>query len=215
MGQKVNPIGIRLGFIRKTNSFWYPDGNTFANILKCDLNVREFLLKKIPNSVGVGKILIERVSRNIKITINALKPGVIIGKKGRGIEKLKLQLNSAFGVLVVINVEEIKEPDLNALLVARNMAIQIQRRVNHKRVMKKVVSSAMKQGAKGVKVALSGRLGGIDIARCEWIKEGRIPLHTLKANIDYGLSEARTAFGVVGIKVWIYKSDIILNKRKT
>ena len=211
MGQKVNPIGIRLGFTKKSNSFWYPDGNTFSNILKTDLLIREYIMNKFSRSAGVSKIFIERVGRNVKIAISAIKPGMIIGKKGEDIENLRLRLSEMFNISIVINVEEIKKPDLDAYLVSVNVASQLKKRITFRRAMKLAIESVMKQGAKGVKISISGRLNGADIARREWSKEGRIPLHTFRADIDYGFSESKTTYGVIGVKVWIYKGDA-LNK---
>jgi small subunit ribosomal protein S3 len=207
MGQKVNPIGIRLGYSKKSNSFWYPDGDTFANTLKNDLEIREFILNTLPKSSSISKIFIERISQNVKISINTAKPGIVIGKKGEDIEKLRTKLSSLYNISVTINVEEIKKPDLDAYLVAESISSQLKRRVMFRRAMKRAVVNAMRQGAKGVKVAISGRLGGADIARREWYREGRVPLHTFKADIDYGFSEAKTTYGVIGVKVWIYKGD--------
>lgn len=207
MGQKVNPIGIRLGYSKKSNSFWYPDGDTFANTLRNDLEIREFILNTLPKSSSISKIFIERISQNVKISINTAKPGIVIGKKGEDIEKLRTKLSSLYNISVTINVEEIKKPDLDAYLVAESISSQLKRRVMFRRAMKRAVVNAMRQGAKGVKVSISGRLGGADIARREWYREGRVPLHTFKADIDYGFAEAKTTYGVIGVKVWIYKGD--------
>lgn len=207
MGQKVNPIGIRLGYSKKSNSFWYPDGDTFANTLKNDLEIREFILNNLPKSSSISKIFIERISQNVKISINTAKPGIVIGKKGEDIEKLRTKLSNLYNISVTINVEEIKKPDLDAYLVAESIGSQLKRRVMFRRAMKRAVVNAIRQGAKGVKVAISGRLGGADIARREWYREGRVPLHTFRADIDYGFAEAKTTYGVIGVKVWIYKGD--------
>ncbi|HIH2763473.1 MAG TPA: 30S ribosomal protein S3 [Candidatus Azoamicus sp.] len=214
MGQKVNPIGIRLGFTKKSNSFWYPDGDSFANILKSDLEIREYIIKTLPKSSAVSKIFIERIGQNVKIEISTAKPGIVIGKKGEDIEKLRSKLSNSYGISVNINVEEIKKPELDAYLVADNIATQLKKRVMFRRAMKRAIMNAIKQGAKGIKVAVSGRLGGAEIARREWYKEGRIPLHTFKADIDYGFSEAKTTYGLIGVKVWIYKGDITFTKDK-
>lgn len=214
MGQKVNPVGIRLGFIKKSNSFWYPDGDTFANILKNDLMIRKYILDNLPKASAISKIFIERINQNVKIAISTARPGIVIGKKGEDIEKLRSKLSTIYNISVSINVEEIKKPDLDAYLVAENIATQLKRRVMFRRAMKRVVVNAMRQGAKGIKVSVSGRLGGAEIARREWYKEGRIPLHTFKADIDYGFAEAKTTYGIIGIKVWIYKGDVILLKDK-
>lgn len=209
MGQKVNPIGIRLGFIKKSNAFWYPDCDTFANMLKSDLLIREYIMTHFAKIAGISKIFIERVGKNVKIVVSAVKPGMIIGKKGEDIEKLRLKISCLFNISVIINVEEIKKPDLDAFLVAENVASQLKKRITFRRAMKRAVGNVMKQGAKGVKVSISGRLNGADIARREWSKEGRIPLHTFKADIDYGFAEAKTTYGVIGVKVWIYKGDFV------
>jgi len=214
MGQKVNPIGIRLGFIKKSNSFWYPDGDTFANILKSDLMIRKYILDNLPKASAISKIFIERINQNVKIAISTARPGIVIGKKGEDIEKLRSKLSNLYNISVSINVEEIKKPDLDAYLVAENIAAQLKRRIMFRRAMKRVVVNAMRQGAKGIKVSVSGRLGGAEIARREWYKEGRVPLHTFKADIDYGFAEAKTTYGIIGIKVWIYKGDVILLKDK-
>lgn len=213
MGQKVNPIGIRLGFVKKSNSCWYPDGESFSNTLKNDILIREYIMNNLPKAAGISKIFIERISKNVKIIINTIKPGIIIGKKGEDIEKLRIKLGILFKISVNINVEEIKKPELDAYLMAENISSQLKKRVMFRKAMKRVASSAMKQGAQGVKMCVSGRLGGVDIARREWHKEGRIPLHTFKADIDYGFTEAKTTYGVIGIKVWVYKGDIVLEKK--
>jgi len=214
MGQKVNPIGIRLGFFRKSNAFWFPDGNTFAETLKSDLNIRSYIKNRIPKSALISRILIERISQNVKVIICTARPGIVIGKKGEEIEKLRTELSNIYKVSISINIEEIRKPDLDAYLVSHNIAVQLKRRVMFRRAMKRAVLSTMKQGAKGIKVSVSGRLGGSEIARREWYREGRIPLHTFKADIDYGFSEAHTTYGVIGVKVWIYKGDIILSNNK-
>ena len=176
MGQKVNPIGIRLGFIKKSNSFWYPDSDTFANTLKNDLMIRDYILNNLPKSSSISKIFIERISQNVKIVISTAKPGIVIGKKGEDIEKLRSKLSGLYRISVSINVEEIKKPDLDAYLVAENISSQLKRRIMFRRAMKRAVVNAMRQGAKGIKVSVSGRLGGAEIARREWYKEGRVPL---------------------------------------
>jgi len=214
MGQKVNPIGIRLGFFRKSNAFWFPDGNSFANTLKDDLEIRSYILKKIPKSALISKILIERISQNVKVVIYTARPGIVIGKKGEEIEKLRMELSSVYNISISINIEEIRKPDLDAYLVSYNIASQLKRRVMFRRAMKRAVLSVMKHGAKGVKVSVAGRLGGTEIARREWYREGRIPLHTFKADIDYGFSEAHTSYGIIGVKVWIYKGDIVLGSKE-
>lgn len=215
MGQKVNPIGIRLGFVKKSNSFWYPDGDSFANILKSDLKIREYIMNNLPKAAAISKIFIERIGKNVKIVINTAKPGIVIGKKGEDIEKLRFRLSSLYSISAIINVEEIKKPDLDAYLVADNVAIQLKKRVVFRRAMRRAVSAAMKQGAKGIKVAISGRLGGAEIARKEWYREGQVPLHTFKADIDYGFSEAKTTYGIIGVKVWINKGIAFSVKKES
>lgn len=214
MGQKVNPIGIRLGFIKKSNSFWYPSVDTFADTLRCDLEIRDYILKSLPKSSLVSKIFIERLGQTAKIIISTAKPGIVIGKKGEDIEKLRLKLINLYKLSITFDVEEIKKPDLDAFLVADSIAMQLKRRVVYKRAMKKAVTNSMKQGAEGIKISVSGRLGGAEIARREWCKEGRIPLHTFKADIDYGFSEAKTTYGLIGVKVWIYKGDVVVVRKK-
>ncbi|HFL8819389.1 MAG TPA: 30S ribosomal protein S3 [Candidatus Azoamicus sp. OHIO2] len=213
MGQKVNPIGIRLGFIKKSNASWYPDGDSFANILKNDLNIRSYIKNKLSKNASISTIVIERIGQSVKIIINTAKPGLVIGKRGEDIEKLRTELNKLYNITVNINVEEIKNPELDAYLVAENVATQLKKRVMFKKAMKRAVSNAIKHGAKGIKVAVSGRVGGTDIARREWYKEGRIPLHTFKADIDYAVAEANTVYGIIGVKVWIYKGDVILKNK--
>ncbi len=214
MGQKVNPIGIRLGYIRRSNSFWFPEGNSFAKTLESDIRIRTFIFKSLPPFSSVSNIIIERINKNVKITICTAKPGVVIGKKGEDIERLRLKLSNIYNISVSINIEEIKKPELDAFLVSESIALQLKKRAVFRKVMKRAVISTMKQGAKGIKVSVSGRLSGVDIARREWYKEGRVPLHTFRANIDYGFSEAKTTHGVIGVKVWIYKGDIIPNEKK-
>jgi small subunit ribosomal protein S3 len=215
MGQKVNPIGIRLGFTKESNSLWYPNCDTFANTLKIDISIRDYINKNLSKSYSISKIFIERLGRSVKIFIFSSKPGMVIGKKGEDIEKLRSNLSKLYNISVNINVEEIKKPDLDSLLVAENIGMQLKRRIAFRRAMKRAVSNAIRQGAKGIKVSISGRLGGADIARREWYKEGRIPLHTFKADIDYAFTEIKTTYGMIGIKVWIYKGDIIISNNKS
>jgi len=212
MGQKVHPTGIRLGYIKDWNSVWYADSKDYAKKLLSDMEVRTFLLEKLKKA-SVSKIKIERPAENAKVTIFTARPGVVIGKKGEDVEKLRLKLNKIMGVPVHINIEEIKKPELDSKLVADSVAQQLEKRVMFRRAMKRAVQSAMKMGAQGVKVQVGGRLGGAEIARSEWYREGRVPLHTLRANIDYSTSEAMTTYGIIGVKVWIFKGEIMPGKQ--
>lgn len=210
MGQKVNPIGYRLGTTRTWDSRWYAKGN-YAELLQEDVRIRKYINKKF-ESAGISKVEIERAAKNLKINIYSSRPGIIIGKKGAGAEALKNDLAKHCEVKSAeptLNVYEVKKPDLDAKLVAENVKQQLERRVSFRRAMKKVISSAIKGGAKGIKVQLSGRLGGADMARTERYREGRVPLHTIRADIDYGTAEALTTYGITGIKVWVYKGDIL------
>lgn len=207
MGQKVNPVGIRLGISRDWDSVWYADKHHYADMLNADLKVREFLFKKLAKA-SVGRILIERPAQNARITIFTARPGVVIGKKGEDIERLKQEVSKMMaGTPVTINIEEIKKPELDARLVGENIAQQLEKRVMFRRAMKRAVQTSMKAGAEGVKVCISGRLGGAEIARSEWHREGRVPLHTLKADIDYAHIEALTTYGIIGVKVWIFRGE--------
>ena len=208
MGQKVNPTGIRLGIVKKHTSVWYAEGEEYANNLLVDLQVRDFVKKRLANA-SVARVEIERPAKTAKITIYTARPGIVIGKKGEDVEKLRGVLTEKMGIPVQINIEEIRKPDLDAQLVADSVASQLERRVMFRRAMKRAVQNAMRQGAEGIKVQVGGRLGGAEIARSEWYREGRVPLHTLRANIDYGLEEAHTQYGVVGVKVWIFHGEIL------
>ena len=207
MGQKVNPHGLRVGVIKDWDSRWYADAD-FADYLVEDYNIRTFLKKKL-YSAGVSKIEIERASDRVKIIIYTAKPGIVIGKKGEDVEKLRQKISAIAGVPAQVNISEIRKPDLDAKLVADSIASQLERRVMFRRAMKKAIQNAMRAGAKGIKVEVSGRLGGAEIARSEWLREGRVPLHTLRADIDYALSEAVTTYGVIGVKVWIFKGEVL------
>lgn len=213
MGQKVHPVGIRLGYIRESSARWFPEGNSsrsFAQILASDLEARKYVQQRLPEAAGVSGVLIERTGRKVRITIRTAKPGVLIGKKGEDIEKLRVDLSKKMGgVQVHINIEEIRKPELDATLVARNIAQQLERRIMFRRAMKRALTTAIRLGAKGIKVAVSGRLGGAEIARREVCREGRVPLHTLRADIDYGTAIAKTTYGVIGVKVWIFKGEVI------
>lgn len=206
MGQKVNPIGIRLGNIRDWDSKMYAE-NEYAQILHADIKAREFVKKKHKNA-SVSKVLIERPHKNAKVTVFAGRPGVIIGNKGKGIEELKAELSKIMSVPVHVSIEEVRKPELDANIVAQNVAQQLENRVMFRRAMKRAVSNAMRLGAEGVKITVSGRLGGAEIARSEWYREGRVPLHTLRADIDYATGSAHTTYGVIGVKVWIFKGEV-------
>ena len=208
MGQKVHPTGIRLGVVKDHNSVWDADSNTYANNLINDLEVREYILKKL-DAASVSRVKIERPAQTARITIFTARPGIVIGKKGEDVDGLRKELSAKMGVPVHINIEEIRKPDVDARLVAQNVAQQLERRVMFRRAMKRVVQNAMRQGAQGIKVQVGGRLGGAEIARTEWYREGRVPLHTLRADIDYATYEAHTTYGVIGVKVWIFKGEVI------
>ncbi|CAL4324774.1 30S ribosomal protein S3 [Buchnera aphidicola (Thelaxes suberi)] len=208
MGQKVHPNGMRLGIIKAWNSIWFSNSQDFANNLHSDYQVRQFLKKKLIKA-SISKIHIERPSKSIKVTIYTARPGIVIGKKGEDVEKLRLKISQITNLPTQVNIFEIKKPELDAQLVADNITSQLERRVMFRRAMKRAVQSAMRQGAQGIKVEVSGRLGGAEIARREWYKEGRIPLHTLRADIEYSSSEAKTTYGILGVKVWIFKGEIL------
>jgi small subunit ribosomal protein S3 len=208
MGQKVHPIGIRLGIVKDWSSRWYAPSKDFANTLCADLKVREYLRVKLA-AAGISRIQIDRPARNAKITVYTARPGVIIGKSGKEIETLRDEINKILKVPVHISIEEVRKPELDAKLVADSIAQQLEKRVMFRRAMKRAVTTAMRLGAKGIKICVSGRLGGAEIARSEWYREGRVPLHTLRADIDYGLGEAFTTYGVIGVKVWIFKGEVL------
>ena len=213
MGQKVNPIGIRLGIIKDWNSKWFA-GKRYAEFLNQDINLRSELKKKLMGA-AVSKILIERPANNAVVTIQTARPGVIIGKKGGGIETLRNENSKKLGVPVHLNIEEIKKPELDSTLVAESIAQQLEQRVMFRRAMKRAVTSALKSGAKGIKICVSGRLGGAEIARSEWYREGRVPLHTFRADIDYGTAESKTTYGIIGVKVWIFKGEVLPQKKRS
>ena len=208
MGQKVHPIGIRLGVVKDHNSVWYADSKSYAQNLINDIEVREYILKKL-DAASVSRVKIERPAQTARITIFTARPGIVIGKKGEDVDGLRKELSEKMGVPVHINIEEIRKPDVDARLVAQNVAQQLERRVMFRRAMKRVVQNAMRQGAQGIKVQVGGRLGGAEIARTEWDREGRVPRHTLRADIDYATHEAHTTYGVIGVKVWIFKGEVI------
>ncbi len=207
MGQKVNPIGLRLGINRTWDSRWFA-GKTYGNLLHEDIALREYLDTRL-NQAGVSKIVIERPAKRARVTIHTARPGVVIGKKGADIEKLRQDLSKMTGGDVALNIVEIRKPELDAKLVAENIAQQLTRRVAFRRAMKRAVQSAIRLGAQGIRINCGGRLGGAEIARMEWYREGRVPLHTLRADIDYGTAEAKTTYGICGVKVWIFKGEIM------
>jgi small subunit ribosomal protein S3 len=208
MGQKVHPTGIRLGIVKEHTSVWYADNKNYAHQLITDLQARAYITKVLDHA-SVSRVVIERPAQTARITIHTARPGIVIGKKGEDVDKLRKDLTQKMGVPVHINIEEIRKPDLDAKLVAQNVAQQLERRVMFRRAMKRVVQNAMRQGAEGIKVQIGGRLGGAEIARTEWYREGRVPLHTLRADIDYSTYEAVTTYGILGVKVWIFKGEVI------
>lgn len=210
MGQKINPTGFRLAVNRDWSSRWYADGKSFGNILREDIQVREYLKRKLKHA-SVGRVVIERPAKNARITIHTARPGVVIGKGGDDISVLNKDLQRLMGVPVHVGIEEIRKPEVDAQLIADSIAQQLEKRIMFRRAMKRAMQNAMRAGAKGIKIASAGRLNGIEIARTEWYREGRVPLHTLRAIIDYATSEAQTTYGIIGIKVWVYKGDLLPN----
>jgi len=208
MGQKIHPTGFRLSVTRNWASRWYAGNGNFAQMLNEDLKARAFLKLKLKNA-SVGRIVIERPAKNARFTIYSSRPGVVIGKKGEDIEVLKSALTKIMGVPVHVNIEEIRKPEIDSQLIADSIAQQLEKRIMFRRAMKRAMQNAMRLGALGIKIMSSGRLNGIEIARCEWYREGRVPLHTMRADIDYGVSEAKTTYGIIGVKVWVYKGDTL------
>ena len=208
MGHKVNPIGLRIGINRTWDSRWYADGADYAGLLLEDLSIREHLKKRLAQA-GVSRIVIERPAKKARITIHSARPGIIIGRKGADIETLRKELSKKVGSEVHLNIVEIRKPELDAQLVAESIAQQLERRVAFRRAMKRAVQSAMRLGAQGIRINCAGRLGGAEIARTEWYREGRVPLHTLRAEVDYGVGTAKTTYGTCGVKVWIFKGEIM------
>ncbi|MEP2945741.1 MAG: 30S ribosomal protein S3 [Lentilitoribacter sp.] len=208
MGQKINPIGFRLGINRTWDSRWYADQGEYGDLLHEDMKIREYLVKELKQA-GVSKVVIERPHKKCRVSIHTARPGLIIGKKGADIEKLRKKLSDMTNSETHLNIIEIRKPEIDATLVAQSIAQQLERRVAFRRAMKRAVQSAMRLGALGIKITSAGRLGGAEIARTEWYREGRVPLHTLRADIDYGVAEALTAYGICGIKVWIFKGEIL------
>ena len=210
MGQKIHPTGFRLSVTRNWASLWYANKKNFAPTLAADIKIREYLKKKLAHA-SVAKVTIERPAKNARITIHSARPGVVIGKKGEDIETLRTDLRRMMGGDVGLNIEEIRKPEIDAQLVADSIAQQLVKRIMFRRAMKRAIQNAMRLGAQGIKLMSSGRLNGIEIARCEWYREGRVPLHTLKADIDYGFSEAKTTYGIIGVKCWVYRGDRLAN----
>ncbi len=208
MGQKVNPTGLRLGIVANHRSVWYAEREMYADYLLNDLKVRDYLRKRLAQA-SVSRIEIERPAQTARVTIYTARPGIVIGKKGEDVERLRAELYGIMRVPVHINVEEVRKPEIDALLVAQNVAQQLERRVQFRRAMRRVIQNAMRLGAKGIKVRVAGRLGGAEIARAEVYHQGRVPLHTLRADIDYAIAEAKTTYGIIGVKVWIFKGEVI------
>ena len=213
MGQKVHPTGIRLGITTDWNSKWYAK-NDYAKLVNEDINLRKFVKNKL-SKAAVSKIQIDRPAKNARVTIHSARPGVIIGKKGGGIDSMKQEMSKMLGIPVHVNIAEIRKPELDSTLVAEAVAQQLESRVMFRRAMKRAVTTAMRSGAQGVKIFVGGRLGGAEIARSEWYREGRVPLHTFKADIDYGTAEAHTTYGIIGVKVWIFKGEVDPKQKKT
>ena len=214
MGQKVHPTGIRLGIIKDWTSTWYADSKNYAEYLNADIKVRDFLRKKLANA-SVSRIQIERPAGNARVIIHTARPGIVIGKKGEDIESLRIQVSNMMGVPTHVSVEEIRKPELDAFLVAESVAQQIERRIMFRRAMKRAVTNTMRLGAEGIKITVSGRLNGAEIARTEWYREGRVPLHTLRADIDYATAEASTTYGIIGVKVWLFKGEIFGHEKNS
>jgi small subunit ribosomal protein S3 len=208
MGQKIHPTGFRLAVTRNWSSRWYAASKDFASMLKGDIEVRDFLKKKLAHA-SVGRVVIERPAKNARVTVYSARPGVVIGKKGEDIETLKAELQRKMGVPVHVNIEEIRKPEIDSQLIADSIAQQLEKRIMFRRAMKRAMQNAMRLGAQGIKIMSSGRLNGAEIARTEWYREGRVPLHTLRADIDYGTSEAKTTYGIIGIKVWVFKGEVM------
>jgi small subunit ribosomal protein S3 len=208
MGQKVHPVGIRLGIIKDWTSKWYADSKHYADYLNTDLQVREYVRKRLANA-SVSRIQIERPANNARVIIHTARPGIVIGKKGEDIDRLRNDITNMMGVPATVSVEEIRKPELDAYLVAESVAQQIERRIMFRRAMKRAVTNTMRLGALGIKINVAGRLNGAEIARSEWYREGRVPLHTLRADIDYGVAESNTTYGVIGVKVWIFKGEVM------
>jgi len=212
VGQKVNPISFRLGVIKSWESRWFANNKNFGDVLEEDLKIRDFLKKKLEYA-GITRIDIERASERVRIILHTARPGLVIGRRGAEIEKLKDELTKITNKSILLDVEEVKNPEIDANLIAQNIALQLERRVSFRRAMKRAIQVAMQQGAKGIKIMVSGRLGGAEMSRTESYKEGKIPLHTLRADVDYAFEEARTTYGVIGVKVWVYKGEVLKDKK--
>ncbi len=208
MGQKIHPIGFRLAFNRNWASRWYANNKNFPGMLLEDIKVRDYLKVRLAQA-AVSRVVIERPAKNARITVFSARPGMVIGKKGEDIERLKADLQKMLGVPVHVNIEEVRKPELDAQLIADSIVQQLQKRIMFRRAMKRAITNAMRLGAQGIKIMSAGRLNGIEIARTEWYREGRVPLHTLRADIDYGFSEAKTSYGIIGVKVWVFKGEVI------
>jgi small subunit ribosomal protein S3 len=208
MGQKIHPIGFRLAFNRNWASRWYANNKNFPGMLLEDIKVREYLKKRL-SQAAVSRVVIERPAKNARITVFSARPGMVIGKKGEDIERLKSDLQKMLGVPVHVNIEEVRKPELDAQLISDSICQQLQKRIMFRRAMKRAITNAMRLGAQGIKIMSAGRLNGAEIARTEWYREGRVPLHTLRADIDYGFSEAKTSYGIIGVKVWVFKGEVI------
>ncbi|RTK93689.1 MAG: 30S ribosomal protein S3 [Neisseriaceae bacterium] len=214
MGQKIDPRGFRLAVTKDWSSRWYANNQSFASNLEEDLKIREYLVKNFGRRAAIGRVVVERPAKSIKVTLHTARPGVVIGKKGEGIEQIKKELQKFTSTPLHLNVEEIRKPELNSQIIADQVAQQLEKRVAFRRAMKRSMQAAMKLGAQGIKIETSGRLNGIEIARSEWYREGRVPLHTLRADVEYATAEALTTYGIIGVKVWVYRGDINLNKNK-
>ncbi len=213
MGQKVNPVGFRLGITKDHTSHWYAEKSEYTENLLKDIEVKEHLASQLAHA-SVSKIVIERTADNARIFIHTARPGIVIGKRGEDIDRMREEITQKMGIPVTLSIQEIRKPDLDATLLAENVAQQLERRVMFRRAIKRAVQNSMRQGALGVKVRVAGRLGGTDIARAEWHKEGRIPLHTLRADIDYGLAEAKTTYGIIGVKAWVFRGEVLKPSKK-
>ena len=213
MGQKVNPIVMRLSVNKDWSSKWYAKGTEFANLLHEDLKIRKYITKEL-KTAAISKVVIERPAKKAIITIHTARPGIVIGKKGEDIDKMREDITNRMGIPVTLSIQEIRKPDLDAKLLAESVAQQLERRVMFRRAMKRAVQNAMRQGAEGVKIRVAGRLGGAEIARAEIQKEGRVPLHTLRADVDYGLAEANTTYGVIGVKAWVFRGEVLDTQSK-
>lgn len=213
MGQKVHPFGIRLGVIYNSNSCWFANRRDYAFLLRQDIEIRDYIRSKFTTTAAISNIFIDRAGDSVKIIIRTAKPGIVIGKKGNDIDNLRSELTHKYKKIFTLSIEEVKKPEIEAVLVAESIAAQLEKRITFRRALKRAISNAMRQGSKGIKVSVAGRLGGAEIARTEWFKEGKIPLHTFRADIDYGTAEAKTSYGVVGVKVWIFKGEVFLKQQ--